>query len=144
MFGWIKKIFLKCYNNRILRYIFYGGLATLVNLGTFYLLRYAFHVNMNVANVISVVAAILFAYFTNSRAVFRSRASNFRERFPEFVKFVGMRLFTMIIEVGGLPLLVNYVHMREFLAKFLIQFIVIALNYIFSKLIVFRRRAEDE
>ena len=67
MFRWIKDLFFKCYNNRVLRYIFYGGLTTLVNLAVYYLLRLVFKVPMTPANVASIICAILFAYTPRRR-----------------------------------------------------------------------------
>ena len=139
-FQWIRKMFFLCYNNRVLRYIFYGGLSTLVNLGVFWLLRRAAGVPLVPANTISVICAILFAYYVNSRFVFESKARGFSERWPEFVKFVTARLTTMAIEVGGVPLLVNGLHMHELAAKIIIQFIVLALNYVFSKFLIFVKK----
>lgn len=96
--------------------------------------------NREVGNTISVVAAILFAYFTNSRFVFESRAETFLGRFREFVKFIGARISTMIIEVGGVWFFAEIVHMNDFIAKIIIQFVVLALNYVFSKFLVFTKK----
>ena len=56
------------------------------------------------------------------------------------MKFVTARLTTMAIEVGGVPLLVNGLHMHELAAKIIIQFIVLALNYVFSKFLIFVKK----
>lgn len=137
----IKELIVKCWNNDVLRYIFFGGCTTLVNLACFYILRLATPIGMNIANTISVAAAILFAYFVNSRFVFESRAENFKDRFREFVKFVSARLSTMVIEVGGVWLLVEVLRLNEFFVKtIIIQIIVLVLNYIFSKFLVFTKK----
>lgn len=129
-----------CWNNAVLRYIFLGGCATLVNLGCYYILRMTTNLNLNVANVISVAVAMMFAYFTNSRFVFESDASTFKERFGEFVKFVSARLVTMVVEVGGVWLMADVMKMNDYIAKFIIQFIVLVLNYILSKFFVFSKK----
>lgn len=134
------ELFKKCYNNHIFRYIFFGGLATLVNLGTYYFLRGLFEIGVTVANIISVGAAILFAFFTNSKFVFDSQADSFKEHFREFVKFVSARLSTMVIEVGGVWLMADVLRINDYVGKFIIQFIVLALNYIFSKFLVFTKK----
>ena len=140
MIRFIKKWFFICYNNRILRYIFYGGLTTLVNWGVFFLLRKVFHAAFNPANAVSVVAAILFAYFVNSRFVFETRASSFSEHLREFLKFISGRALTMIVEIGGGWLLVEVLGWNETLVKIvLLQVIVLVLNYIISRFIVFRK-----
>lgn len=136
----IKKLIIKCWNNDVLRYIFFGGCTTLVNLVCYYILRLATPINMNIANTISVMAAILFAYFVNSRFVFHSEAENLKQRFGEFTKFVGARLSTMIIEVGGVWLMAEVMHINDLIAKFVIQFIILVLNYIFSKFLVFTKK----
>jgi putative flippase GtrA len=130
------------WNNSVLKYIFFGGCATLVNLGSYYLLRLLTPLDLNLANMISVCIAILFAYFTNSRFVFESKASGWNERFGEFVKFVSARILTMIVEVGGVWLMADILKMNDYLAKFLIQFIVLVLNYVFSKFLIFTKKNE--
>jgi len=136
----IKELIIMCWNNDVLRYIFFGGCTTLVNLGCYYVLRTFTPINMNVANTISVAISILFAYFVNSRFVFESQAENFKQRFGEFTKFVSARLSTMVIEVGGVWLMVDLMHINDLIAKFVIQFIVLALNYIFSKFLIFTKK----
>ena len=136
----IWKLIVWCWNNSVLRYIFLGGCATLVNLGCYYILRMTTSLNLNVANVISVATAMIFAYFTNSRFVFESDANTFLEKFGEFTKFICARLTTMVIEVGGVWLMADVMKMNDYIAKFIIQFIVLVLNYILSKLFVFSKK----
>lgn len=141
----LKELIINCWNNDVLRYIFFGGCTTLVNLCCFYVLRLATPLNMNVANTIAVATSIVFAYFVNSRFVFESMADTFKGRFYEFCKFVGARLSTMVIEVGGVWLLVEKMGLSEFWTKtILIQIIVLVLNYFFSKFLVFTKKKENE
>jgi len=142
----IKKIgdlIIWCWNNPVLKYIFFGGCATLVNLGSYYVIRLVTDIEINTANTISVCIAILFAYFTNSKFVFESKAVLLKDKFSEFVKFVSARLVTMVIEVWGVWLMVDWLRMNDYLAKFLIQFIVLALNYIFSKFLIFTKKDKN-
>ena len=140
MFNFIKKWFFICYNNHILRYIFYGGLTTLVNWGVFFLLRRLAGLPFSAANAASVIAAIIFAYFVNARFVFETKASTAAEHMAEFVKFVSGRAFTMVIEVGGGYLLVEVLGWNEtFVKVVLLQVIVLAINYVISKFFVFRK-----
>ena len=131
-----------CWNNPVLKYIFFGGCATLVNLGSYYLIRLVTSLEVNTANTISVCIAILFAYFTNSTFVFESKAVGFKEKMNEFVKFISARLLTMVVEVGGVWLMVDALHMNDYFSKFLIQFIVLALNYVFSKFLIFTKKGD--
>ena len=144
MFRWIKDLFFKCYNNRVLRYIFYGGLTTLVNLAVYYLLRLVFKVPMTPANVTSIICAILFAYFVNSRFVFETKAVGFSEHFIEFVKFCGARVSTLVIETWGVWFMASVLKINDLVGKVIIQFIVLALNYVFSRFLVFTRGRGQE
>ena len=138
----IKDLILWCWNNDVMRYIFFGGCTTLVNLCGYYVLRLTTDLSINTANTISIILAILFAYFTNSKWVFESKVSGLKERLLEFMKFVGARISTMIIEVGGVWLMVDLLHINDYIAKFVIQFIVLALNYIFSKFLIFTKKED--
>ena len=109
----------------------------MVNFVTFYLLTEPLKWDVNISNVISVALSILFAYFVNARFVFHSPAKGLRERLPEFCKFVGARLFTMAVEVGGVFLMVDLLSLNAMLSKLSTQIIVLILNYLISKLIVF-------
>lgn len=140
LFKSIWNLIVWCWNNPILKYIFLGGCATLVNLGCYYILRITTNLNLNIANVISVAVAMMFAYFTNSRWVFESEANTFQEKFKEFVKFISARLTTMVVEVGGVWLMADMMHVNDYIAKFIIQFIVLVLNYILSKFFVFSKK----
>ena len=129
-------LFWKCYNNDILRYIFWGGCTTLVNLISFYILRKC-HLGLNTANVFSIILAILFAYVVNSRFVFQDKCETLKDHIQPFVKFISARLVSMVVEVGGVWLLVEVMGLNDMIGKFITQFIVMALNYLFSKFFIF-------
>lgn len=124
------------FKNSVVRYVFFGGCTTLVNLVSFYILR-RFSVQLTIANIISIILAILFAYVVNSKYVFLDKCERLRDHIQPFLKFISARLLTMVIEVGGVWLLVEILAMNDMLGKFLTQFIVLVLNYIFSKFFVF-------
>ena len=132
----MKKLIEKLYGNSVVRYVFFGGCTTLVNLVSFYILR-KLKVELNTANIISIILAILFAYVVNSKYVFQDKCDSLKTHIQPFCKFIGARLVTMIIEVGGVWLLVSVMGLCDMIGKFLTQFIVLILNYIFSKFFVF-------
>ena len=127
---------LRFYQNDVIRYVFFGGFTTLVNLVCFFVLRKC-GLELNIANLISIITAILFAYVVNSRFVFQDKCETLRDHFRPFCKFISARLVTMVIEVGGVWLLVEVCKMNDMVGKFITQFIVLALNYIFSKFFIF-------
>lgn len=128
------------YKKEGVRYIFFGGCTTMVNLVSYALLRGSLGINMTMANFISILLAILFAYAVNRRYVFESRTQGFRAVGREFAGFVGMRLSTMFIEIFGVVFLSCLWSVPEAGAKLGIQVVVLVLNYIFSKFFVFAEK----
>ena len=132
----MKQLIKKLYASSVVRYVFFGGCTTLVNLISFYVLR-KLRVGLNIANVISIILAILFAYVVNSRFVFQDKCQTLADHIRPFCKFISARLMTMVIEVGGVWLLVAKLGMNDMVGKFATQFLVLILNYVFSKFFVF-------
>lgn len=123
-----------------MRYLFIGGCTTLVNLVVYTILCKVVHLNVNISNIISVAVSILFAYVTNKLIVFRSHCSTWGELVLEAVRFIGARLATMVIEVGGVFVLYEILHQDELVAKLETQVLVVIGNYFISRFIVFRDR----
>ena len=134
----IKYIFRKEFSAETARYIFIGALTTLVNVGLFRLLWNIIGIDVTVSNVTSISVSILFAYVANKLFVFRHRSNSRYELIVEFAKFVGSRLFTMAIEIGSLLVFFNILGYDAWFVKLAVQVIVIVINYIISKMIVFR------
>ena len=114
---WIRKM----YESSVIRYIFFGGCTTMVNLVSFFILR-KLKVELNIANIISIILAILFAYVVNSKYVFQDKCETLKDHVQPFCKFVSARLVTMVIEVGGVWLLVSVMGLNDMIGKFLTQF----------------------
>ena len=95
--------------------------------------------SINISNITSIAVAIIFAYFTNKIFVFDSKDNTFKTLFSEGIKFISARLFTMLIEVYGVYLLVVINGEDEFLGKIKVQVIILLLNYVMSKFIVFKK-----
>lgn len=129
------------YENDVIRYIFFGGCTTLVNLVSFYFFR-LMQVPLNAANFISIWLALLFAYVVNSLFVFHDDCRCLKDHIRPFGKFLSARLVTMAVELGGVWLLVQKLMIHEMLGKAAVQFVVIVLNYIFSKFFVFTTKSD--
>ena len=128
----IKKLFA----NDVVRYVFFGGCTTLVNLVSFFFMRQA-GVPRDLANVISIILAILFAYVVNSKYVFQDKCETLKDHIRPFCKFIGARMVTMVIEIGGVWFFSEIMHINDMIGKIITQFVVLVLNYIFSKFLVF-------
>jgi putative flippase GtrA len=138
------KYFLNKYKE-IIAYLFWGGMTTLVSWGTYSLFVTVLQ-SISVANILSWICAVLFAFVTNKLWVFQSKEWAFRLVMPELLKFVSARLATGLLEIVGVPLLV-YMGLNQRIAgiegmaaKVLVSVIVVILNYVFSKLLVFREK----
>ena len=132
-------------SKEVILYVVFGGLTTLVNIGSFYIMTTFFGVNNTSANNIAIVLAVLVAYFTNKDLVFHSQANGFGEKFIEFSKFILGRLLTMFIESIGGSLLFTYVTaIPTIVSKCLITIIVIILNFFISKFFAFKSNKIEE
>ncbi len=129
----------KMLNNDKIRYLIAGGCTTFVNIIAFFLLRNLTEINRNICNAIAIAMAIAFAYFANKYFVFKSKSTSWSAAIVEAVSFVGMRLISMAVEILGFAILCDSFRVREVFAKILVQFVVLVLNYLFSKLIVFKK-----
>ena len=125
---WIRKM----YESSVIRYVFFGGCTTMVNLVSFFVLR-KLNVELNTANIISIILAILFAYVVNSKFVFQDKCETLRDHIRPFCKFISARLVTMVIEVGGVWLLVSVMGMNDMIGKFLTQ-ITYSVNSLYLQL----------
>ncbi|WP_134701376.1 GtrA family protein [Ammoniphilus sp. YIM 78166] len=124
---------------KLIRYTFIGGLTTLVSFGVFWLLYGLIKVNTNLANTISVISAVIFAYITNKLFVFQSRCNSTRELLHEFFKFIFSRAFTMVVEIGGVFILYTLLGLEAMMAKILVSVVVLVMNYILSQFIIFKQ-----
>ena len=96
-------------------------------------------INYLVANAISWAAAVAFAYITNRTWVFKSKVKGFSAIMRQISTFVGCRLLSGVMDMAIMFISVDMVGIPDGVAKFITQVMVVVLNYIFSKLIIFRK-----
>ncbi len=135
----IKEVLKKVWTKEVILYVIFGVLTTVINLGSFYVLNKFFNINENIANVIAIILAVLFAYITNKDLVFHSEAKGFKEKFKEFAKFISGRIVTMIIEWGGCALLF-LLPIPNMISKLFMTVIVVILNFFISKFFAFKKK----
>lgn len=138
----MKKI-INLYNryNEIINYIIVGVCTTLVSLLSYYLcviflLNPKNPILLQIANIISWICSVTFAYFTNRKYVFKSKE---KAILKESIKFYTLRITTLLIDMFTMFLLVTVLGSNDKLSKILVQFIILIFNYVFSKLLVFKR-----
>ena len=136
----IKELYLK-YKEAI-NYIIFGVLTTVVSLAVYYISVFIFlnpenAIQLQIANILSWIAGVAFAYFTNRKYVFESTEKN---KLKEAGKFVLARVATLIMDMIVMWLGVTVLLLNDKIIKLISQIVIIISNYIFSKLFVFKNK----
>lgn len=147
MFNFIKKTWeygWKIYHKyeEIWNYLITGALGVLVNIIAYSLCR-LINLNIVASNVISWIISVLFMYLTNKIFVFKSKKNNLFELIKEFISFVLARVFTLVVETGILFFGSNILKINDIIVKIIAQIIIIILNYILSKMLVFKKNKNN-
>ena len=115
-------------------YVVFGTLTTIVNIVVYFTLEYI-GVNYIISNIIAWFLSVLFAYVTNRIWVFESKSPNIMK---EMVLFFSGRIFTGVLDTALLYLFVDILTLGNTFSKITVEIIIIILNYLLSKLIVFK------
>lgn len=126
-------------NKSVLLYLIFGGLAFLVNIGTYAVFDAVFHIPVLIANGLSWIITVLFAFFTNRIWVFQSPTKNHTEFVRQlFLFFIG-RIVTLIVEELIILIFITLLLFPSIPVKIGAQVIVIISNYFISKAVVFKK-----
>lgn len=120
-------------------YLFFGGLATVVNIVTYAIAFQLIHLSWPVSNAISWICSVLFAYVTNKVWVFQSKSKTFKDLAWEFGKFVFARVVSFGMDMFCMYLFIDMLHTGNLLAKLITQVVVVIANYVFSKVFIFKK-----
>ena len=125
----------------IFRYIVVGGVTTAVSLGLYWIcvvffLNPDYPVQLQIANVISWVGAVTFAFFANRIVVFNTKSSHI---IREAASFYFCRVGTLLMDMALMFFGVTLLHFNDKLVKIFIQIVVTIANYIISKFFIFKR-----
>ena len=135
--SWIKKFCTK----EFIFYLIFGVLTTIVSLSVYYFCVLTFlnpnnAFQLQIANILSWILAVAFAYVTNRKFVFESKDPN---KLKELIKFVTARLLTLFLDMLVMFILVTLLHFNDKISKLISQVIITISNYIFSKIFVFKK-----
>jgi len=123
----------------VLTYLFFGALTTLVNYCVYLPLYHGLGWSAGVCNIIAWGVAVLFAFFTNKPFVFQSHDWSFPVVGREFVAFLGCRFGSGLLETLILFVAVDWLEGNGVIWKLITSVLVVILNYIGSKLLIFRK-----
>lgn len=122
----------------IILYIIFGGLTTLINIIVYYLCSHIGGFSTITSNVIAWILSVLFAYITNRKWVFESQNNERNMIVKEMTSFFGCRLATGVMDVVIMYITVDMLGLNGLIMKCLSNVIVIIVNYIASKVIIFK------
>lgn len=128
-----------------MRYLVFGALATIVNILSYVIcskLIFNFleeSINVNLSEIIAFIVALIFAYFSNKICVFQSKTNSGKELIKEMVSFTSCRLITEAISIGLMNLAV-IIKFNDVIMKIIANIVVIILNFVFSKLLIFKKK----
>ena len=134
IFRWFEPFFQK--NREMLMYLFFGVMTTVVSFVTAGIAKY----QLQIANVISWVCAVTFAYVTNRIWVFDSKVKGKKGILTEMASFYGGRVFTLLVEMGMMWLGYSVMGINYWVTKIVANVVVLILNYVISKLFVFKKK----
>lgn len=118
----------------VLSYLFFGGCTTLVNIISFWLLRLA-KIELYTSNGLAWLIAVLFAFVTNKLFVFESKGNFLKE----MVSFFIFRVISLLFDMGIMYLLIDVINFNELASKIISNVFVIVINYLFSKMFIFKK-----
>ncbi len=126
----------------IINYLIVGVLTTVVSLVVYYLCTATFlnpenNIQLQIANIISWILSVIFAYITNRVFVFKSKE---KDIIKEASSFVGSRILSLLLDMFIMFIIVSVFHLNDKIGKLVSQVIVIIANYILSKLFVFKKK----
>lgn len=135
----IKKLYIK--NKEIIKYLIFGVLTTIISLLVYYTLTNTIlnpnnDLELQIANIISWIISVSFAYITNKLYVFNAKNKNILK---EIIKFFSSRILTLILDIILMYIFVSLLKFNDQIIKLLITIIVIILNYILSKIFIFKK-----
>lgn len=164
--SFIGKLIDKFFTKEIITYIFFGVLATVLNFAIFWVFHELFisigweGISHSIlpdgsflqklfdgdaayldANCIAWVITVVFAFVTNKLWVFESKIWKPSVAAKEFTAFIGARLFSFVVETAMMFIFVTLLSIPELIAKLIVGVVVVILNYIFSKLFIFKKKA---
>ena len=133
--NFIKKMYFQY--KEIILYLIFGGLTTLVNMVSFGLLNEVCHLGWVPSNIIAWILSVVFAYITNRKYIFESNNDNISK---EIFLFFFFRVLSLGLDMLFMWLFIEMIGMHDLISKLIVQFIVVVLNYVFSKLFVFAKK----
>lgn len=129
-----------------MRYLVFGALSTIVNIVSYTIFATLIlkgveseSVRVNISEIIAFIISVIFAYITNKLYVFNSKTNGFKDLVREITSFFSCRIFTEIVSILMMNAAV-WLSINDILMKIISNIVVIILNFIFSKILIFKNK----
>lgn len=126
-------------HKELLLYLFFGGLAFIVSIGSYGFCNITLGINELIANIISWILTVTFAFVTNRIWVFDAPTDTFAEFMKQMLAFFGGRVVTLVIEEIILLIFITLLRFASMPVKIVAQIVVIVMNYVISKWFIFKK-----
>lgn len=142
----IKEKIINCYSKykEIINYIIFGVLTTIVNYIVYILSAKVIKLEVIISTFVAWFISVLFAYFTNRKYVFKSKVTKKLALIKELVSFICFRILSGVIDIVIMYVSVDLMHLNDLVMKLVANVIIIALNYLFSKIFIFNNKESKE
>ena len=124
----------------LILYTIFGNMTFIISIGAYAVFNVALGINELIANAFAWVFAVLFSYITNKKCVFRVSTPTKTAAFVQMFAFFSGRFFTLIIEETIIFVFITMLSYPSMWVKLAAQVVVVVLNYIISKLFVFKNQ----
>lgn len=124
----------KILNKETILYLIFGVLTTIINILTFSIME-RLTTNLLFNNTVAWICSVLFAFITNRNIVFQSTGNKLKELFL----FFGARIVSLLFDNALIFILIEKLMLNNILSKIIVNVFVVVINYILSKLIVFKK-----
>lgn len=136
----IKELIVKY--REVITYLIFGVLTTLVNYIAYLIFAKAINIDYLVSTVISQIIAMTFAYITNKIFVFKTKNLTSKQLIKEIVSFFSVRVLSLFLDMLLMYIFVDLLHLDDTIMKLVSNVIIVIVNYICSKLFIFKKKSE--
>lgn len=120
-------------------YLIFGGLTTMVNIISYFVFVRLLGISYQVGNVIAWLLSVAFAFITNKTFVFESKNTSKSDDVKELVSFFGFRIVSLIFDLIAMYIMIQIFNINDMVSKVISNIFVIVVNYVFSKLFIFKK-----
>ncbi len=125
----------------IIVYLVFGVLSTIVNFVSYFIFARLIGIDEVISSGLSWLCAVIFAYITNKIFVFNSKTTTLKDLIKEALTFASCRVLSGILcDVGTFGVMVKVFKINDIIAKVITQVMVVILNYVLSKLVIFKKK----